>query len=109
MDMRLTVEMHPWQGGRDVDQRIFASRGRRPVFAFGNSDGDQQMLEYTAGGLGARFMGLVHHTDTAREFAYDRQSHIGELDKALDEATQRKWVVVDMKADWNAIFPPAKK
>ncbi|HEY2874665.1 MAG TPA: HAD family hydrolase [Reyranella sp.] len=83
--------------------------GRRPVFAFGNSDGDQQMLEYTAGGPGARFMGLVHHTDAAREFAYDRQSHIGKLDKALDEATQRKWVVVDMKADWNAIFPFEKK
>ena len=67
------------------------------------------MLECTAGGLGARFMELVHHADAAREFAYDRQSHIGKLDEALDEATQRKWVVVDMKADWNAIFPPAKK
>jgi phosphoglycolate phosphatase-like HAD superfamily hydrolase len=83
--------------------------GRRPVFAFGNSDGDQQMLEYTAGGPGARFMGLVHHTDAVREFAYDRQSHIGKLDKALDEALQRKWVVVDMKADWNTIFPFEKK
>ena len=83
--------------------------GRRPVFAFGNSDGDQQMLEYTAGGPGARFMGLVHHTDAAREFAYDRQSRIGKLDKALDEATRRKWVVVDMKADWNVIFPFEKK
>jgi hypothetical protein len=83
--------------------------GRRPVFAFGNSDGDQQMLEYTAGGAGARFMGLVHHTDAAREFAYDRQSHIGKLDKALDEAMQRKWIVVDMKSDWNAIFPFEKK
>jgi len=83
--------------------------GRQPVFAFGNSDGDQQMLEYTAGGPGVRFMGLVHHTDAAREFAYDRQSHIGKLDKALDEAIRRKWVVVDMKADWNAIFPFEKK
>ncbi|HLG48396.1 MAG TPA: HAD family hydrolase [Reyranella sp.] len=83
--------------------------GRRPVFAFGNSDGDQQMLEYTAGGTGARFMGLVHHTDAVREFAYDRQSRIGKLDKALDEAVRRKWIVVDMKADWNAIFPFEKK
>jgi phosphoserine phosphatase len=83
--------------------------GRQPVFAFGNSDGDQQMLEYTTGGPGARFMGLVHHTDARREFAYDRQSHIGKLDKALDEAIRRKWVVVDMKADWNAIFPFEKK
>ena len=64
--------------------------GRRPVFAFGNSDGDQQMLEYTAGGEGPRFMGLVHHTDAVREYAYDRQSHIGRLDKAWDEAVRRK-------------------
>jgi phosphoserine phosphatase len=83
--------------------------GRRPVFAFGNSDGDQQMLEYTAGGPGLRFMGIVHHTDGAREFAYDRQSHIGKLDKALDEAAQRKWTVVDMKTDWNTIYPFEKK
>ncbi len=61
--------------------------GRRPVFAFGNSDGDQQMLEWTAAGSGARFMGLIHHTDAGREWAYDRKSHIGRLDKAFDEAT----------------------
>ena len=79
--------------------------GRRPVFAFGNSDGDQQMLEWTAAGTGARFMGLVRHTDAEREWAYDRQSHIGRLDKALDEATTRKWVVVDMKRDWKVIYP----
>ena len=60
--------------------------GRRPIFAFGNSDGDQQMLEWTAAGGGARFMGLVHHTDAEREWAYDRKSHVGRLDKALDEA-----------------------
>ncbi len=78
--------------------------GRRPIFAFGNSDGDLQMLQWTAAGEGARFMGLVHHTDAEREYAYDRQSKIGKLDKALDEATQRKWVIVDMKQDWNIIF-----
>ena len=83
--------------------------GRRPVFAFGNSDGDQQMLEYTAGGDGLRFMGLVHHTDAVREYAYDRQSYIGKLDKALDEAVQRKWTVVDMKTDWNTIYPFERK
>jgi len=83
--------------------------GRRPVFAFGNSDGDQQMLEYTAGGDGLRFMGLVHHTDAVREYAYDRQSHIGKLDKAWDEAVQRKWTVVDMKADWKVIYPFERK
>jgi phosphoserine phosphatase len=78
--------------------------GRRPVLAFGNSDGDQQMLQWTAAGAGARFMGLVHHTDAVREWAYDRQSHVGRLDKALDEAKRRGWTVVDMKADWNKIF-----
>jgi phosphoglycolate phosphatase-like HAD superfamily hydrolase len=79
--------------------------GRRPIFAFGNSDGDQQMLEWTAAGAGARFSGLVHHTDDAREYAYDRQSHIGKLDKALDKANAKGWTVVDMKNDWKRIFP----
>jgi phosphoglycolate phosphatase-like HAD superfamily hydrolase len=82
--------------------------GRRPIFAFGNSDGDQQMLEWTAAGNGARFMGLVHHTDTEREWAYDRNSHVGKLDKALDEANARGWTVVDMKNDWKVVFPPEK-
>jgi phosphoserine phosphatase len=79
--------------------------GRRPILAFGNSDGDQQMLEWTAAGDGVRFMGLVHHTDAEREWAYDRESRIGHLDKALDEATERKWVIVDMKQDWKVIYP----
>jgi phosphoglycolate phosphatase-like HAD superfamily hydrolase len=78
--------------------------GRRPILAFGNSDGDQQMLQWTAAGSGARFMGLVHHTDAEREWAYDRQSHIGRLDKALDEARTRGWTVVDMKRDWRRVF-----
>ena len=78
--------------------------GRRPLLAFGNSDGDQQMLQWTAAGDGTRFMGLVHHTDDVREWAYDRQSHVGRLDKALDEAKGRGWTVVDMKADWKKIF-----
>jgi phosphoglycolate phosphatase-like HAD superfamily hydrolase len=79
--------------------------GRRPIFAFGNSDGDLQMLQWTAAGAGARFAGLVHHTDAEREYAYDRQSKIGKLDKAWDEAKQRGWTVVDMKQDWKLIFP----
>jgi phosphoglycolate phosphatase-like HAD superfamily hydrolase len=79
--------------------------GRRPIFAFGNSDGDQQMLEWTAGGSGAHFMGIVHHTDAVREYAYDRQSKIGRLDKALDEGTAKGWTIVDMKNDWKVIFP----
>jgi phosphoglycolate phosphatase-like HAD superfamily hydrolase len=82
--------------------------GRRPIFAFGNSDGDQQMLEWTAAGSGARFMGLVHHTDAEREWAYDRTSHVGRLDKALDEATAKGWTVVDMKNDWRTVFPAQK-
>jgi haloacid dehalogenase-like hydrolase len=80
--------------------------GRRPIAAFGNSDGDQQMLEWTGAGEGPHLMLLVHHTDAAREFAYDRQSSIGTLNKALDEAKAKSWVVVDMKRDWKAIFPP---
>jgi phosphoglycolate phosphatase-like HAD superfamily hydrolase len=79
--------------------------GRRPILAFGNSDGDHQMLQWTAAGPGARFMGLVHHTDAVREWAYDRQSHIGRLDKALDEANAKGWTVVDMKTDWKKIYP----
>jgi phosphoglycolate phosphatase-like HAD superfamily hydrolase len=79
--------------------------GLRPIAAFGNSDGDLQMLQWTAAGGGPRFMAIVHHTDAEREWAYDRQSHIGRLDKALDEATARGWTVVDMKRDWRAVFP----
>ena len=73
----------------------------------GNSDGDHQMLQWTAAGSGPRFMGLVHHTDAEREWAYDRTAHIGRVDKALDEAQAKGWTVVDMKQDWKTIFPPA--
>ena len=79
--------------------------GRRPIASFGNSDGDQQMLQWTTAGTGARFALLVHHTDSAREWAYDRQSAIGALDKALDEAEAKGWTVVDMKNDWKVIYP----
>jgi phosphoserine phosphatase len=83
--------------------------GRRPIAAFGNSDGDFQMLEWTTAGKGARLGVIVHHTDAEREFAYDRESHIGKLDKGLDEAPKRGWVVIDMKNDWKSVFPePAK-
>jgi phosphoglycolate phosphatase-like HAD superfamily hydrolase len=83
--------------------------GRRPVAACGNSDGDQQMLEWTAAGAGARLMLLVHHDDAEREYAYDRTSDVGRLDKALDEATRRDWLVVSMKNDWKVIYPFDKK
>jgi phosphoglycolate phosphatase-like HAD superfamily hydrolase len=79
--------------------------GRRPILAFGNSDGDHQMLHWTAAGEGPRFMAILHHTDADREWAYDRTSHVGRLDKALDEANTKGWIVVDMKRDWRAIFP----
>lgn len=82
--------------------------GRRPILAFGNSDGDLQMLEYTAAGKGARLMLLVHHDDAAREYAYDRTSKVGRLDKALDAADRSKWTVVSMKNDWRTIFAPMK-
>lgn len=79
--------------------------GRRPIAAFGNSDGDLQMLQWTTTNDGLRFGLLVHHTDADRETAYDRQSSIGRLDKALDEAEQKGWTVVDMKTDWKHVFP----
>lgn len=82
--------------------------GRRPIAAFGNSDGDLQMLQWTTAGKGARLPVLVHHTDAAREFAYDRASSIGHLNKALDEAMAKSWTVVDMKSDWKTIYPPGK-
>ncbi len=82
--------------------------GRRPIAAFGNSDGDLQMLQWTVGGAGPRFALIVHHTDAEREWAYDRKSPIGKLDKALDEAKVRGWTVVNMKDDWKTIYPPDK-
>jgi phosphoserine phosphatase len=80
--------------------------GRRPIAAFGNSDGDLQMLQWTAAGHSRSLMGLVHHTDAEREWAYDRDSHVGRLDQALTEAEKNGWTVVDMKNDWDVIYPP---
>jgi len=79
--------------------------GRRPLIAFGNSDGDLQMLQWTAAGKGKRLMLLVHHDDAKREYAYDRDSPVGKLDKALDEAHRRRWNVISMKDEWRSIFP----
>ena len=79
--------------------------GRRPIAAFGNSDGDLQMLQWTAAGAGSRFCLYVHHTDAEREWAYDRESHIGRLDRGLVEAQKNGWTVVDMKADWKRVYP----
>lgn len=87
-----------------IDEQI----GRRPVAAFGNSDGDLEMLQWTTE-TGKRRLGVVvHHTDAEREYAYDRQSHVGKLDKALDAAALDRWTVVDMKRDWKFVFPPER-
>ena len=79
--------------------------GRRPIAAFGNSDGDLQMLQWTTAGDGRRLGVIIRHDDADREYGYDRDSHVGRLDKALDLAPDAHWVVVSMKADWNAVFP----
>jgi phosphoserine phosphatase len=79
--------------------------GRRPIIAVGNSDGDHQMFQWTDAGLGPRFIILVHHTDEKREWAYDRESWVGKLDKALDEAHQKGWTIIDMQQDWQVVYP----
>ncbi|SEB16676.1 HAD family hydrolase [Paraburkholderia sartisoli] len=88
---------------------IYRNIGRKPILAFGNSDGDLQMLQYTASGTGPHLALLVHHDDAAREFAYDRQSKVGKLDKAWDEAVADGWTVVSMKDDWATIYPAPKQ
>ncbi len=90
------------KGGKPVG--IYQVIGRRPAAAFGNSDGDFQMLEYTTAGKGARLGALVHHTDAEREWAYDRDSHVGHLVRGLDEAKERGWILIDMKKDWATVF-----
>ncbi len=84
---------------------IYQHIGRRPILAFGNSDSDMQMIEYTLAGEGRRLGLFVHHTDADREYAYDRKSHVGTLDKALDAADTNGWIIVNMKKDWKQVFP----
>ena len=93
------------KGGKPVG--IHEHIGRRPIAAFGNSDGDLQMLQYTSAGRGIRYCLYVHHDDTEREYAYDRIDQLAKLDKGLDEAAVKGWTVVSMKNDWKAIFPAA--
>ena len=83
---------------------IYQHIGRRPLLAFGNSDSDMQMIEYTLAGDGRRLGLFVHHTDAEREYAYDRNSHVGTLDKALDRADAMGWIIVDMQNDWKTVF-----
>lgn len=101
-------EVNSVDDGKGKPINIDLHIGRRPILAFGNSDGDLEMLQYTAGGGGARLMLLVHHDDAGREYAYDRTSPVGRLDKALDAAQRRGWTVVSMKRDWKVIFPPER-
>jgi hypothetical protein len=84
---------------------IYRFIGRRPIIAFGNSDGDLQMLQWTTMENGPRLGLIVHHTDAEREYAYDRNSDVGRLNKALDQAPERGWVLIDMKNDWRKMFP----
>jgi phosphoserine phosphatase len=92
------------KGGKPVG--IQRHIGRRPVIAVGNSDGDYEMLEWTTSGAGPRLGLIVHHTDAQREWAYDRQSSEGRLDRALNDAPAQGWTVVDMARDWRVVFPP---
>jgi hypothetical protein len=94
------------QGGKPVGINEYI--GRRPLLAVGNSDDDFEMLEWTTAGAGPHMALYVHHTDAEREWAYDRDSHIGRLAKGLDESAKRGWTVIDMKADWRVVFPPVK-
>jgi len=91
------------KGGKPVG--IARHIGKRPIFVGGNSDGDLAMAQWSTAGAGPRFALFVHHTDAAREFAYDRESPIGKLDEALDEARARGWTVVDMAKDWKTVWP----
>ncbi len=84
---------------------IYQHIGRRPIFAFGNADADMQMIQYTKAGDGLRLGLFLHHTDAEREYAYDRESHVGKLNKALDTAKTNDWIIVDMKNDWKSVFP----
>jgi hypothetical protein len=97
------IELIDDKAGKPVGINRFI--GKRPILAFGNSDGDFEMLEYTTTGDGPRLGLIVHHDDAEREYAYDRDSHVGRLARALDEAPSRGWIVVSMKSDWTTIFP----
>jgi hypothetical protein len=90
------------QAGKPVGIHTFI--GRRPIMAFGNSDGDFEMLEWTTGGPGPRFGMIVHHDDAVREWAYDHESHVGRLKRGLDEGPQRGWVIASMLRDWKRVF-----
>ena len=101
------VEFVDDKAGKPVGIHRFL--GKRPIAAFGNSDGDFEMLEWTTAGPGPSFAMIVHHDDAEREYAYDRESHVGKLARGLDEAPKRGWTVVSIKDDWRTIYPPPRK
>ena len=107
--IKALAPQHPeWSDNDDKEGKpvgIQRHIGRRPIAAFGNSDGDFQMLEWTTAVKGPRLGMIVHHDDAEREFAYDRESHVGKLAKGLDEAPKRGWTVIGMKNDWNRLAP----
>ena len=90
------------KGGKPV--AIAHHIGRRPLMAFGNSDGDYEMVEWTTAGENARFGAFVHHTDDVREYGYDNPSSVGQLRRGLADAEERGWLLIDMKADWKLVF-----
>ena len=94
------------KGGKPIG--IDRNIGRRPILAFGNSDGDYEMLDYTTSGPGPSLGLILHHTDAAREWAYDRDSHVGKLNRGLDDAASKGWIMVDMASDWSRIYPGSK-
>jgi hypothetical protein len=99
-----TAEINSFNDKQEKPLNIQLHIGRRPVIAVGNSDGDKQMLEFSADRDGPSLQILLHHDDAEREWAYDKDSEIGHLDKALDEALARNWIVISMKNDWKLIF-----
>jgi hypothetical protein len=101
----VTPEMDFFNNGPSKPMGIYKNIGRRPILAIGNSDGDLEMLQWTTSATGPHFGAIIHHDDARRETAYDRDSLIGKLDKALDEAPKRSWSIISMKDDWKTIFP----
>jgi phosphoglycolate phosphatase-like HAD superfamily hydrolase len=97
------IDLNDDKAGKPVG--IHQVIGRRPTIAFGNSDGDFEMLEWTTSAKGPRLGVIVHHTDAEREWAYDRETHVGQLVRALDEGPRRGWLIVDMKSDWKVVYP----
>jgi hypothetical protein len=103
-EIRKLPELQSFNEYSEKPVNIALHIGRRPIVAFGNSDGDLAMLEYTASGPGRRLPMLLHHDDPEREYAYDKDTHVGKLDVAMTTAIERGWTIVSMKDDWSRLF-----